>query len=122
LLERLAITDQGTNPKLVLPAKPEYFKPEKPVYSEPNLNDYIIVDNSVLASQIKIDGLNRGGTYLDVLADIKAANFQDNAGQSYVNQPVKIIIKENGAEKSNASFFNEFEFVSSTARWKKRNT
>ena len=60
LLERLAMTDQGKNPKLVIPAKPEYFKPAAPEYKEPNLNDYIIVDNAVLASQISISGLQKG--------------------------------------------------------------
>jgi nucleosome binding factor SPN SPT16 subunit len=31
LLERLAMTDQGKDPKLVLPAKPEYYKPSPPI-------------------------------------------------------------------------------------------
>lgn len=114
LLERLAMTDQGKDPKLVIPAKPEYYKPAPPVYREPNLNDYIIVDNNVLASQVNITGLQKGGNYLDISIDIKMANFQDNAGQSYVNQPTKIIVKAGGIEQSNASFFNEFEFVSSS--------
>jgi hypothetical protein len=114
LLERLAMTDQGKDPKLAIPAKPEYYKPLPPVYVEPNLNDYIIVDNNVLASQVIITGLQRGGNYLDVSIDIKATNFQDNAGQTYVNQPTKIIVKAEGVEKSNASFFNDFEFVSSS--------
>ncbi len=114
LLERLAMTDQGKDPKLILPAKPEYYKPSPPLYSEPNLNDYIIVDNAVLASQVSIAGLQRGGNYLDISIDIKATNFQDNAGQTYVNQPTKIIVKAEGVEKSNASFFNDFEFVSSS--------
>lgn len=114
LLERLAMTDQGKDPKLVIPAKPEYYKPAPPVYKEPNLNDYIIVDNNVLASQVSITGLQKGGNYLDISIDIRMANFQDNAGQSYVNQPTKIIVKAGGVEQSNASFFNEFEFVSSS--------
>jgi hypothetical protein len=114
LLERLTMTDQGKNPKLVVPAKPEYFKPAKPEYQEPNLSDYIIVDNAVLASQVNITGLQKGGNYLDVVIDIKAAHFQDNAGQTYVNQPTKVVVKAGGVEKSNASFFNEFEFVSSS--------
>ncbi|NOT52379.1 MAG: hypothetical protein HOP10_14005 [Chitinophagaceae bacterium] len=114
LLERLAMTEQGKDPKLTIPAKPEYYKPSPPVYMEPNLNDYIIVDNGVLASQVVITGLQRGGNYLDVNIDIKAANFQDNAGQTYVNQPVRIIVKAEAVEKSNASFFNDFEFVSSS--------
>jgi len=57
LLERLTLTDQGKNPKLVLPAKPYYVKPALPIYQQPNLNDFTIVDNNVLASQINIAGL-----------------------------------------------------------------
>jgi hypothetical protein len=114
LFERLAMTDQGKNPKLVIPAKPEYYKPAPPVYAEPNLDNYIIVDNNVLASQVNIEGLNKGGNYVDVAIDIKYANFQDNTGQSYVNQPTKVVVKMNGVEKSNATFFTEYEFVSSS--------
>lgn len=113
LLERLTMTDQGKNPRLVLPNKPEYIKPYPPVYQEPNLNDYIIVDNNVLASQINIEGLKKAGNYLSVIVDIQKANFQDNAGQSYVNQPLTIVIKENGVEKSKNTYFTEFEFLSS---------
>ncbi len=113
LLERLTMTDQGKNPRLVLPNKPEYIKPYPPVYQEPNLNDYIIVDNNVLASQINIEGLKKAGNYLSVVVDIQKANFQDNAGQSYVNQPLTIVIKENGVEKSKNTYFTEFEFLSS---------
>ncbi|MBL0358620.1 MAG: hypothetical protein IPP72_17940 [Chitinophagaceae bacterium] len=114
LLERLSMTDQGKNPKLAIPAKPEYYKPAPPVYREPNLNDYIIVDNAVLASQINIEGLKKGGNYFDILIDMQAVHFQDNAGQTYANQPTKIIVKQAGVEKANVSFFNEFEFVSSS--------
>ena len=113
LLERLTMTDQGKNPKLVLPNKPEYVKPYPPVYQEPNLNDYIIVDNNVLASQVNIEGLKKAGSYLSVAVDIQKANFQDNAGQSYVNQPLTIVIKENGVEKTKNTYFTEFEFLSS---------
>lgn len=115
LLERLTMTDQGKNPKLTVPSKPEYYKPAPPVYREPNLNDYIIVDNAVLASQINIEGLKKTGNYFDILIDIQPSHFQDNAGQTYVNQPTKILVKQGGVEKSNLSFFNEFEFVSSSA-------
>jgi len=108
------MTDQGKNPKLVVPNKPSYIKPAPPEYTEPNLSDYIIVDNAVLASQINIEGLKKGGSYFDILIDIQPTHFQDNAGQTYANQPTKIVVKQAGAEKSNVSFFNEFEFVSSS--------
>jgi hypothetical protein len=108
------MTDQGKNPKLSSPSKPEYVKPTPPIYKEPNLNDYIIVDNNVLASQINIEGLRKGGNNFDILVDIQPAHFQDNSGQTFVNQPTKVIVKQGGVEKSNMSFFNEFEFVSSS--------
>ena|SRR6218665_721051 len=114
LLERLAMTDQGKAPKLNTPAKPEYIKPTKPVYSEPNLNNYIIVDNDVLASQIGITGFTRGGTYVDIAVDIKKMNFQDNAGQTFANQPTKLIVKVNGAEKINTTFFQDFKLYSTS--------
>ncbi len=114
LLERLTMTDQGKNPKLTVPSKPEYYKPAPPEYKEPNLNDYIIVDNAVLASQVNIEGLKKGGNHFDILIDMQLVHFQDNAGQTYANQPTKIIVKQGGVEKNNASFFNDFEFISSS--------
>ena len=114
MLERLTMTDQGKNPKLVTPTKPEYYKPAKPEYREPNLNDYIIVNNNVLATQININGFSREGNYVDVLLDIQKLKFQDNAGQTYANQPTKLIVKVNGVEKVNTTFFQEFKFVSSS--------
>jgi len=114
MLERLTMTDQGKDPKLVLPSKPEYIKPSRPVYSEPNLNNYIIVDNEVLASQIGITGFAKGGSYVDILVDIKKMNFQDNAGQTFANQPTKLIVKINGTEKINTTFFQDFKLYSNS--------
>lgn len=114
MLERLSMTDQGKNPKLVNPSKPVYVKPYPPVYREPNLNDYIIVDNNVLASQVTIDGFSREGNYVEVSLDIQKLNFQDNAGQTYANQPTKLVVKVNGVEKINTTFFQEFKFISSS--------
>ena len=114
LLERLTMTDQGKNPKLVNPSKPVYYKPQPPIYREPNLNDYIIVDNNVLASQVTIDGFTREGSYVTVSLDIQKLNFQDNAGQTYANQPTKIVVKVNGVENINTTFFQEFKFISSS--------
>ena len=114
MLERLTMTEQGKNPKLVTPTKPEYYKPAKPEYRDPNLNDYIIVNNNVLATQININGFSREGNYVDVLLDIQKLKFQDNAGQTYANQPTKLIVKVNGVEKVNTTFFQEFKFVSSS--------
>ncbi len=114
MLERLTMTDQGKNPRLVNPSKPVYYKPQPPIYREPNLNDYIIVDNNVLASQVTIDGFTREGSYVTVNLDIQKLNFQDNAGQTYANQPTKLVVKVNGVEKTNTTFFQEFKFISSS--------
>jgi hypothetical protein len=114
MLERLTMTEQGKNPKLVTLTKPQYYKPIKPEYRDPNLNDYIIVNNSVLATQVNINGFSRDGNYADVLLDIQKLNFQDNAGQTFANQPTKLVVKVNGVEKVNTTFFQEFKFVSSS--------
>lgn len=114
MLERLTMTEQGKNPKMVTPTKPIYYKPQPPVYREPNLNDHTIVDNNVLASQINVQGFTRGNGYVDILLDIKPVHFQDNAGQTFANQPTKLIVKVNGVEKTNKTFFEEYTFLSSS--------
>jgi hypothetical protein len=114
LLERMSMTDQGKNPRLVNPTKPVYVKPLPPVYQEPNLNNYIIVDNNVLSSQINVEGFIKEGNYLDVAVDISGVQFQDNAGQTFANQPTTLVVKVNGVEKINTKFFQEFKFVSSS--------
>lgn len=112
LLERLAMTDQGKEPKLILPTKPIYIKPTSTEYREPDLSNYIIVDNDVLASQIAITGFSREGNYIDIAVDIKRMNFQDNAGQTFANQPTKVVVKVNGVEKINTTFFQEYKLLS----------
>ncbi len=115
LLEKMTLMDRGQSPKLVVPDKPTYQKPYPPTYREPNLNDYFIVDNKVLSSQIDIVGFTRGAPNVDINIDMSQVNFQDNAGQTYANQPTKLIIKVDGQEKLNESLFNEFQFVSSSS-------
>ncbi len=112
LLERLALTDQGKKPKLVLPNRPTYYKPAEPLYREPNLSDYVIVDNSILASKIIINGLERGQNILDVQVSLDKVNFQDNAGQSFANQPTKILVTLDGEENFKTELFTEFEMIS----------
>lgn len=114
MIERLAMIDQGKKPVLSVPAKPEYVKPLKPVYEEPNLNDYIIVNNDVLASQISLKGFQRGKNNVDISIEMQQVQFQDNAGQSYAKQPVLVIVKANGEEKLNETYFQEFEFISTS--------
>ncbi|MEJ7610627.1 MAG: hypothetical protein WKF88_05545 [Ferruginibacter sp.] len=114
LLERLATTEQGKAPKLVIPSKPEYYKPAPPEYREPDLKDYFIVNNDVLAGQISLAGFERGQAYIDINVDLAAVNFQDNAGQTFANQPTRLVVKVNGIEKTNISLFEKFEFISSS--------
>jgi len=114
MLERLSMTEQGKNPKLVTPEKPVYYKPQPPVYRDPNLNDYLIVDNKVLASQIGIEGFKPGAGYVDITVDIQPVSFQDNAGQTFINQPTKLVVKVNGQEKINTTFFQDYVFLSSS--------
>ncbi|MEO7522471.1 MAG: hypothetical protein ABIT58_00175, partial [Ferruginibacter sp.] len=106
--------DQGKTPKLVIPAKPEYYKPSPPVYKEPDLKDYFIANNDVLEGQINLGGFERGQPYIDVNIDMAAVHFQDNAGQTFANQPTKLIVKVDGIEKTNVMLFEKFEFISSS--------
>lgn len=114
MIERLAMIDQGKKPVLAIPAKPEYIKPLKPEYVEPNLNEHIIVNNDVLASQISLKGFQRGKNNVDISIEMQQVQFQDNAGQSYAKQPVTLIAKVNGEEKLNETYFQEFEFISTS--------
>ena len=113
-LERMSMTEQGKNPKMREVIKPEYYKPSPPIYVDPNLNDYIILNNSVLSGLIKIDGFSREGNFVEVIVDIQKLTFQDNAGQTFANQPTKIKIFVNGAEKLNSIFFQDYKFVSAS--------
>lgn len=115
LLEKMTLMDRGQSPKLVVPDKPVYQKPYAPIYREPNLNDYFIVDNNVLSSQIEITGFTKGAPNVDVKIEMSKVNFQDNAGQTYANQPTKIVINVDGQEKVNESLFNDFQFISSSS-------
>jgi len=114
LLERLTLIDQGKKPKLVLPTKPAYYKPTTPVYRDPDLNNFIIIDDNVLASQINIPTFKRGGGHVAVELSISQVNFQDNAGQTYAKQPTRLVIREGGQVKLDESFFDEFKFIASS--------
>lgn len=114
ILERLTLTEQKKNPRLVIPSRPVYVKPAAPIYREPNLNEFTIVDNNVLASQVAINGFTRGAGYVDIYLDIQPVNFQDNAGQTFASQPTKLVVKLNGKESVNTTFFQDFAFLSSS--------
>lgn len=112
LLERVALTDQGKNPKLVLPSRPVYYKPSPPApYRAPDLNEYLIIDNNVLANKIELAGFKRGGSHIDIYVYISAMQFQDNTGETYAKQPTQLIVKVNGDEKINKLFFQDYEFI-----------
>lgn len=112
LLERLALADQGKKPALVLPNRPAYYKPAKPIYKNPNLSDYVIVDNTILGTKIVVNGLERGKNILDIQVNMDQVNFQDNAGQSYANMPTNIAVTLNGVSDFTTDLFTEFELIS----------
>lgn len=112
LLERMALTEQGKKPKLVLPTKPEYYPPRKPVYKEPNLNDYLIIDNSILANELVLNGFKRKGNNVDIEVKFSDVSFQDNAGQSFINLPTQVTVHVNEKLDLDEVYFSEFEFVS----------
>lgn len=114
LLEKLTLTDQNKNPKLKIPAKPEYLHPTKPVYVEPNLNNYLILDNEVLGSQIQISGLSKSGANYEISVNIDAINLQDNNGQTFGNQPTNIQVKQSGQTILNQTLFKDLKLVSSS--------
>lgn len=113
LLERMTITDQGKQPKLVLPAKPVYHKPLQPVYQKPNLNDYLVINDEILATKIELFGYKSGGNNVVIEIEMEKVTFQDNAGQTYAKQPTTVKVKVLDKELPLESFSNDFEFVSS---------
>ncbi|MFD2552169.1 hypothetical protein ACFSQP_10110 [Bizionia sediminis] len=111
LLERMAVAEQGKKPTLVLPSRPTYYKPAKPIYRNPNLNDYVIVDNTILASKIVVNGMQRGENILDIQVAMERVNFQDNAGKSYANLPTNIAVSLNGVPDFTTNLFTDFELI-----------
>ena len=101
-------------PVLRIPSRPQLNVPQKPVYTEPDLRNALIVDNKVLASQINIDGFSRGGSYIEVSVNMERTNFQDNAGKSFANQPTKLVVKQNGTVKIDKTLFADFEEIASS--------
>jgi hypothetical protein len=61
-----------------------------------------------------VEGFTKEGNYIDVAVDISEVHFQDNAGQTFANQPTTLVVKVNGVEKIKTKFFEEFKFVSSS--------
>ncbi|MUU77544.1 hypothetical protein [Winogradskyella endarachnes] len=114
LIERLALTDQGKKPKLVVPAKPKYIEPREPVYRDPNLNDYLIFDNQVLADGITLSGYERGEGVLFAI-DISKMEFQTNGGQTFYSQPSKLTVLNGATVIDEKTFDEEFKFLTSSS-------
>jgi len=114
MLERLAMTDQGKNPKLKVPSTPRYVKPRAPIYVQPNLDDHLIFDNKVLADGVELLGYQKGN---DLLFSIKITKmvFQDNGGQTFYSQPTELKVMR-GAETIDVKTFDEaFQFLTSSS-------
>lgn len=127
LLERLAMTDQGKNPKLKVPSKPVYVKPSEPIYRKPNINDHLIFDNNVLADGIQLMGYEKGED-IDIEIDITKMKFQDNSGETFYSQPTTVKVIKDGAIIDEKVFDDTFKFLTSSAsntinleRYEKRN-
>ncbi len=114
MLERLALTDQGKKPTLKLPAKPQYVEPREPIYREPNLDDYLIFDNKVLADKINLNGFEKG-TDLTLVVNISKMTFQDNGGETFYSQPFNIKALKGTENIYDKTFGEEFQFLSSSA-------
>ncbi len=100
-------------PVLRLPSRPQLNVPAKPVYTEPDLRNALIVDNKVLASQIGIEGFTKGNA-IEITVDMERTNFQDNAGKSFANQPTKLVVKQNGVVKIDKTLFTDFQEIASS--------
>jgi hypothetical protein len=114
LLERLALTDQGKNPKLNVPSKPTYVKPREPVYVQPNLDDHLIFDNQVLADGVELLGYEKGNDILFMI-NISKMVFQDNGGQTFYSQPTQLKVMKGSDVIDTKSFDEEFQFLTSSS-------
>jgi hypothetical protein len=113
MLERLALTEQGKKPTLKVPARPQYVEPREPVYREPNLDDYLIFDNDVLADGIKLSGYEKGSDVLFVI-NISKMQFQDNGGQTFYSQPTTLKVLKGAEQLDEKVFDEEFKFLTSS--------
>lgn len=114
LFERLAITDQGNQPKLTIPVKPTYVKPLEPKYRKPNLDDHLIFDNQVLADGVELLGYEKGNEILFNI-NISKMKFQDNAGQTFYSQPTNLKVMKGAELIDEKTFDDEFKFLTSSS-------
>ena len=115
LLERLALTDQGKKPQLIVPSKPTYVKPREPQYIQPNLDDHLIFDNQVLADGVELLGYEKGGSDVLFIINISKMVFQDNGGQTFYSQPTTLKVMKGSAVINEKTFDNEFQFLTSSS-------
>ncbi len=128
LLERLALTEQGKKPELVVPSKPNYIQPREPQYSKPNIEDYLIFDNQVLADGIRLSGFQKGVNGVTFQINISKMEFQDNGGQTYYNQPTNLKVIKDNEMIGERMFDEDFQLLTTTSsntidlnRYEKRN-
>lgn len=115
MLERLAATEQGNKPKLVLPQKPNYIKPSEPVFREPNLNEHLIFDEQVLADGIELKGYEKGNPDVMFLINISKMEFKDNAGQTFYKQPTTLKVFKGPELLQETNFNDEFQFLTASS-------
>ncbi len=114
LIERLAITDQGKQPKLKTPVKPRYVKPLEPRYREPNFDDFLIFDNQVLADGVGLYGYEKGNDVMFIIT-ISKMKFQDNAGQTFYSQPTTLKVIKGANVIDEKTFDDEFKYLTSSS-------
>ncbi|KAA1247165.1 hypothetical protein [Aquimarina sp. RZ0] len=115
LIERLALSEQGKEPKLSIPSKPTYIQPSEPTYKEPDLTKFLIFDNKVLADGVMVYGYEKGGNDVTFMINITKMVFQDNGGQTFYNQPTNLKVLQ-GMEVIHEKKFDEgFQFLTATS-------
>ncbi|HET8810470.1 MAG TPA: hypothetical protein VFM65_09435 [Flavobacteriaceae bacterium] len=115
LLERLALTEQGKKPELHVPKKPVYIQPREPFYEEPNLDEYLIFDDQVLADNMKLSGFEKGDDGLKFVIKVSKMEFQDNGGKTFYKQPTTLKIWKETELLQEKTFDGEFQFLTNSA-------
>lgn len=115
LLERLALTEQGKKPQLVVPSKPKYVQPREPQYVKPNISDYLIFDDQVLADGIHLNGFQKGVNGVTIRINISKMAFQDNGGQTYYNQPTNLKIMKGNEVIEEKVFDEDFQLLTTSS-------
>lgn len=115
LLERLALTDQGKKPELHTPKKPVYVQPREPFYEEPDLNEYLIFDDQVLADNINLSGYEKGEGGVTFVIHVSKMEFQDNGGKTFYKQPTVLKVLNGSQLLQEKTVDGEFQFLTNSA-------